>query len=165
MSSTLLSRDQFHVLHDLPGRCRLRFSHPSFIKISNTELSQRFEAYDFIKALEFNNACSSVVIQYVGTVEILFIRLNELLNSNNQCKKIAIRPSKLLPSLKDLRPLHSLAISGTALILGLGAGPIISIGITISAIIVRGERRQTESCENGLFDNDCVTLLVYFYCI
>ena len=131
MSSTLLSRDQFHVLHDLPGRCRLRFSHPSFIKISNTELSQRFEAYDFIKALEFNNACSSVVIQYVGTVEILFIRLNELLNSNNQCKKIEIRPSKLLPSLKDLRPLHSLAISGTALILGLGAGPIISIGLII----------------------------------
>ena len=124
-------KNHFIVLHDMPGRCRLRIAGFNANQLVTHELEQRLRSCEFVNDFNINIACSSVVIKYRGALEVLFLKLAERSIPKLLDSPPRLGNNKLLPVLRDPKPLHSLALSGVALLLGTTIGPLLSVGLIV----------------------------------
>ena len=120
----------FVVLHEVPGRCRLRVSRLRVDRLVRESLEQRLKAIPLVDSFRFNLACESVTVEYQGVIETLFALLLEARNiatfKGDQGAAI-----KILPVTSSQQPLKALAWAGAALALGPAAGATFSLGLIL----------------------------------
>jgi len=122
----------FYVLHELPGRCRLRVHSINADHLNHLDLERRLKACIYIKSFRINRSSQSVVVQYQGSIEILLSSLLTPITINLTPKlKTSFSTLKIVSSLSNPQPLRSLALSSAALMLGPSAGAVISMGLIV----------------------------------
>lgn len=132
MLSPITSNKHFTLLHNVPGRCRLRYCDLKDDGVKISSIERKLKLCNFVNKYKLNKTCSSISIDYDGEISQLFLILEEV----EQFRSIAPTESTtnytLFPSINELKPIYSLAISGVALVLGAAVGPVISIGLIIT---------------------------------
>ena len=131
MHPTISNRQYFTVIHAVPGRCRLRFPFLRTSTLVQRDLERRLGCFKNIDKFQINTVCSSVVITFNGDIDILFSALMEFRSQDFEEQIQTSKISLLLPSISDLKPLHSLTLSTLTLAIGLSAGPILSLGLIL----------------------------------
>jgi cation-transporting P-type ATPase C len=109
------------VLHEVPGRCRLRVSRLRVDRVLRESVERRLKASPLVDSFRFNLACESVTVEHQGPIETLFALLLEpgtvSVPEGTQGSVI-----KTLPVAGHQQPVYSLAWAGAALVLGPTAG-------------------------------------------
>lgn len=124
---------RFMVLHEVPGRCRLRVARLRVDRLLRESVERRLRSSPLVESFRFNLACESVTVEHQGSIEALFA----LLLAPGHSLTVAGAPGGALvtlPTGASPQPLHSLAWAGAALLLGPTAG----FGLALVAILLTG---------------------------
>jgi cation-transporting P-type ATPase C len=122
---------QFKVLHDVPGRCRLRIADLNTNHLVREDIEGRLKSNHLVNHFRINQACGSVTIEYKGLIGSIF---SSLLRVRNVEPIKSLQPPAIkltVPATGQDQPLRSLALSGAAFILGPVVGPVISMGFIL----------------------------------
>ncbi len=120
----------FKVLHEVPGRCRMRVSRLRADRLMREHVEKRLKASPLVSNFRFNLACESVTVEYQGVIETLIELLQDtrdlaVLDDNQDITL------KALPATDSQQPLKALALAGAALVLGPVAGTTFSLGLIL----------------------------------
>ena len=122
---------QFKVLHDIPGRCRLRIASLRESKYISINFERRLKNCTFIDHFQINLACNSVVINYRGNYDKLISMLIEPLPiKQNNCRD-TLQIEVLSSYVWAQKPIHSLFLSASALVLSISSGPLLSMSLVL----------------------------------
>ncbi|MDD5335190.1 MAG: heavy metal translocating P-type ATPase, partial [Rhodoferax sp.] len=125
---------RFMVLHEVPGRCRLRVARLRVDRVLRENVERRLRSSPLVESFRFNLACESVTVQHQGPIEALFA----LLLAPGHGLTVAGASGGALVTLPtgggSPQPLQSLAWAGAALVLGPTAG----FGLALVAILLTG---------------------------
>ena len=122
---------QFKVLHDIPGRCRLRIASLRESKYISINFERRLKNCTFIDHFQINLACNSVVINYRGNYDKLISMLIEPLPiKQNNCRD-TLQIEVLSSYVWAQKPIHSLLLSASALVLSISSGPLLSMSLVL----------------------------------
>ena len=130
MSTSILSH-HFIVIHEIPGRCRIRVPNLGMNRYIYADLENRLNSCYPIDKFHINKVCSSIIIQYQGAIEVLFNLLDQTTEINQNLIEIKPKSLNIFTNISDLKPLHSLALSGLTLGLGVTAGSLISLSLIL----------------------------------
>ena len=75
MLLTSTTEQSFNVLHEIPGRCRLRFHNLKANKLLQAKLEKKMKSSVFIHEFIFRLDCNCVVIRFEGSAKTLFLKL------------------------------------------------------------------------------------------
>ena len=89
MSTSILSH-HFIVIHEIPGRCRIRVPNLGMNRYIYADLENRLNSCYPIDKFHINKVCSSIIIQYQGAIEVLFNLLDQTTEINQNL--IEIKP-------------------------------------------------------------------------
>jgi manganese/zinc-transporting P-type ATPase C len=127
-----LAGPPFMVLHEVAGRCRLRVARLRHDRVLRDSLAHRLSRSPLVDSFRFNLACDSLIVEYQGSIEILFALLLEPIPAT-----LALT-TRAAPAVADAsggtKPLQALAWAGAALLLGPSAG----MGFATLALLVSG---------------------------
>ena len=130
-SDQAFSSQQFKVLHDIPGRCRLRIASLRESKYISINFERRLKNCTFIDHFQINLACNSVVINYRGNYDKLISMLIEPLPiKQNNCRD-TLQIEVLSSYVWAQKPIHSLLLSASALVLSISSGPLLSMSLVL----------------------------------
>jgi len=130
-SDQAFSSQQFKVLHDIPGRCRLRIASLRESKYISINFERRLKNCTFIDHFQINLACNSVVINYRGNYDKLISMLIEPLPiKQNNCRD-TLQIEVLSSYVWAQKPIHSLFLSASALVLSISSGPLLSMSLVL----------------------------------
>ena len=130
-SDQAFSSQQFKVLHDIPGRCRLRIASLRESKYISIDFERRLKNCTFIDHFQINLACNSVVINYRGNYDKLISMLIEPLPiKQNNCRD-TLQIEVLSSYVWAQKPIHSLFLSASALVLSISSGPLLSMSLVL----------------------------------
>ena len=130
-SDQAFSSQQFKVLHDIPGRCRLRIASLRESKYISINFERRLKNCTFIDHFQINLACNSVVINYRGNYDKLISMLIEPLPiKQNNCRD-TLQIEVLSSYVWAQKPIHSLFLSASALVLSMSSGPLLSMSLVL----------------------------------
>ena len=130
-SDQAFSSQQFKVLHDIPGRCRLRIASLRESKYISIDFERRLKNCTFIDHFQINLACNSVVINYRGNYDKLISMLIEPLPiKQNNCRD-TLQIEVLSSYVWAQKPIHSLLLSASALVLSISSGPLLSMSLVL----------------------------------
>ena len=122
---------QFKVLHDIPGRCRLRIASLRESKYISIDFERKLRNCTFIDHFQINLACNSVVINYRGNYDKLISMLIEPLPiKQNNCRD-TLQIEVLSSYVWAQKPIHSLFLSASALVLSMSSGPLLSMSLVL----------------------------------
>jgi len=126
---------QFKVLHDIPGRCRLRIASLRESKYISIDFERRLKNCTFIDHFQINLACNSVVINYRGNYDKLISMLIEPLPiKQNNCRD-TLQIEVLSSYVWAQKPIHSLFLSASALVLSMSSGPLLSMSLVLLSAV------------------------------
>ena len=130
-SDQAFSSQQFKVLHDIPGRCRLRIASLRESKYISIDFERKLRNCTFIDHFQINLACNSVVINYRGNYDKLISMLIEPLPiKQNNCRD-TLQIEVLSSYVWAQKPIHSLLLSASALVLSISSGPLLSMSLVL----------------------------------
>ena len=134
-SDQAFSSQQFKVLHDIPGRCRLRIASLRESKYISINFERRLKNCTFIDHFQINLACNSVVINYRGNYDKLISMLIEPLPiKQNNCRD-TLQIEVLSSYVWAQKPIHSLFLSASALVLSMSSGPLLSMSLVLLSAV------------------------------
>jgi Cu2+-exporting ATPase len=120
------------VLHELPGRCRLRVMRLRVDGIVREHVERRLTASPLVANFRFNLSCDSVTIDHEGPLEVLVA----LLRAPASVARLEVAESRALvvqpQSLGSAQPLKSLAWAGASLLLA----PIAGSGLALLTLVI-----------------------------
>lgn len=120
----------FTVLHEVPGRCRLRVARLRADRLLRESIERRLRASPLVNNFRFNLACESVTVEHQGDIKTLFALLlaPTPLSTRGASTGTAIA---ILPTSSQPPPLHAMAWAGAALLLGPAAGTTLSLALLL----------------------------------
>ncbi len=134
-SDQAFSSQQFKVLHDIPGRCRLRIASLRESKYISIDFERKLRNCTFIDHFQINLACNSVVINYRGNYDKLISMLIEPLPiKQNNCRD-TLQIEVLSSYVWAQKPIHSLFLSASALVLSMSSGPLLSMSLVLLSAV------------------------------
>jgi len=126
---------QFKVLHDIPGRCRLRIASLRESKYISIDFERRLKNCTFIEHFQINLACNSVVINYRGNYDKLISMLIEPLPIKQNNSRDTLQVGVLSSNVWAQKPIHSLFLSASALVLSMSSGPLLSMSLVLLSAV------------------------------
>lgn len=126
---------QFKVLHDIPGRCRLRIASLRESKYISIDFERRLKNCTFIDHFQINLACNSVVINYRGNYDKLISMLIEPLPIKQNNSRDTLQVEVLSSNVWAQKPIHSLFLSASALVLSMSSGPLLSMSLVLLSAV------------------------------
>jgi cation-transporting P-type ATPase C len=127
-----LHRASYQLLHDIPGRCRIRVARMRTDAAVREGVRQRLANSSLVSSFRFNPACESVTIEHVGQVDALFDMLLQ-----PSLMSVALLPTPLPTMVSDKQeasPVRAMAWAATALVLGPAGG----FGLDLVLIVLTG---------------------------
>jgi len=127
-----LHRESYQLLHDIPGRCRIRVARMRTDAAVREGVRQRLANSSLVSSFRFNPACESVTIEHVGQVDALFDMLLQ-----PSLMSVALLPTPLPTMVSDKQeasPVRAMAWAATALVLGPAGG----FGLDLVLIVLTG---------------------------
>jgi len=134
-SDQAFSSQQFKVLHDIPGRCRLRIASLRESKYISIDFERRLKNCTFIEHFQINLACNSVVINYRGNYDKLISMLIEPLPIKQNNSRDTLQVGVLSSNVWAQKPIHSLFLSASALVLSMSSGPLLSMSLVLLSAV------------------------------
>ena len=134
-SDQAFSSQQFKVLHDIPGRCRLRIASLRESKYISIDFERRLKNCTFIEHFQINLACNSVVINYRGDYDKLISMLIEPLPIKQNNSRDTLQVGVLSSNVWAQKPIHSLFLSASALVLSMASGPLLSMSLVLLSAV------------------------------
>ena len=134
-SDQAFSSQQFKVLHDIPGRCRLRIASLRESKYISIDFERRLKNCTFIEHFQINLACNSVVINYRGDYDKLISMLIEPLPIKQNNSRDTLQVGVLSSNVWAQKPIHSLFLSASALVLSMSSGPLLSMSLVLLSAV------------------------------
>jgi Cu2+-exporting ATPase len=119
-----------HVLHHVPGRCRLRVLNLNSDCLILNDLEQKLNSCLTVNNFRVNLSCDSVTIEHEEDIEMLLAILRD--PTNNQIVESNLKV--VVPTDSIHQPLQSLALSGIAFALG----PTLGLTLSMSLIVLTG---------------------------
>jgi len=134
-SDQAFSSQQFKVLHDIPGRCRLRIASLRESKYISIDFERKLRNCTFIDHFQINLACNSVVINYRGNYDKLISMLIEPLPIKQNNSRDTLQVGVLSSNVWAQKPIHSLFLSASALVLSMSSGPLLSMSLVLLSAV------------------------------
>ena len=134
-SDQAFSSQQFKVLHDIPGRCRLRIASLRESKYISIDFERKLRNCTLIDHFQINLACNSVVINYRGNYDKLISMLIEPLPIKQNNSRDTLQVEVLSSNVWAQKPIHSLFLSASALVLSMSSGPLLSMSLVLLSAV------------------------------
>jgi Cu2+-exporting ATPase len=133
-ASVALPRASYQLLHEMPGRCRIRVSRMRVDALVRERVSHRLANSPLVSSFRLNAACESVTIEHLGQLDALFDMLLQpsttlVAMAEKQTQLQSVIPQKIEPS-----PFQAMAWAATALVLGPAGG----FGLDLVLILLTG---------------------------
>ena len=125
------SYHKFTVLHNIPGRCRLRIASLRADEFISIDLATRLKHCTLVDYFQMNLSCNSVVIKYHDELDKLISKLIEHLPIEQDNSENTLQLGALSSSLWSQKPIYSLFLSASALVLSITSGPLLSMSLVL----------------------------------
>ena len=132
-NATLASpRDSYVLLHEMPGRCRIRVARMRVDASVRDGVSHRLTSSPLVCKFRINTSCESVTIEHLGQVDAVF---DMLLQPSLLPAVLPARPIQKTDGEKsEASPFRAMAWAATALVLGPAGG----FGLDLVLILLTG---------------------------
>jgi Cu2+-exporting ATPase len=130
--SPALSRASYQLLHEVPGRCRIRVARLRVDKAVRERISHRLSSSPLVSNFRLNPACESITIEHKGQFDAL---LEMLLQPSTMLVTLPTgQLQKIQSKTIEFSPFRSMALATTALVLGPAGG----FGLDLLLIVLTG---------------------------
>ena len=127
-----LGRASYLLLHETPGRCRIRVARMRADASVRERVSHRLANSPLVSSFRLNPACESVTIEHLGQVDALMDWLSK------PSTALAVLPAQPPPPTatdkNEAKPFRAMALAVTALVLG----PAVGFGLDLVLILLTG---------------------------
>jgi cation-transporting P-type ATPase C len=122
----------YQLLHEVPGRCRIRVARLRVDQTVRERISQRLSNSPLVSNFRLNPACESITIEHKGQVDAL---LDMLLQPSTMLATLPANDLQTTQSKSiEFSPFSALALAATALVLGPAGG----FGLDLVLIVLTG---------------------------
>jgi Cu2+-exporting ATPase len=121
------------VLHQVPGRCRLRVARLRHDGLLRQRLERHLTTSPLVASFRVNLACESITVVHLCSIDILMTLLLQPANIAT-IERAPGSVVSLLPVVKQPQPLRSLLWAGAALVLG----PSMGVAFSLLLIVLTG---------------------------
>ena len=126
------SRASYQLLHEVPGRCRIRVARLRVDKAVRERINHRLSSSPLVSSFRLNPACESITIEHMGQFDALLEMLFQ------PSTMLATLPTGQLQNIQSktiaFSPFKSMALATTALVLGPAGG----FGLDLLLIVLTG---------------------------
>lgn len=131
---SFVANADFMVLHEVPGRCRLRVARLRIDSAVRQGVELRLRSSVLVSSFRLNLACESVTVEHVGAIEALMVILQAPAVVGKAEEITGNAMVTLPPAGAGHQPLHAMAWAAAALVLG----PVGGIGLDLALILLTG---------------------------
>ena len=129
---TAPNRVNYQLLHEVPGRCRIRVARLRVDKAVRERISHRLSSSSLVSNFRLNPACDSITIEHMGKFDAL---LEMLLQPSTMLVTLPTGQLQTVPTKTiEFSPFRSMALATTALVLGPAGG----FGLDLLLIVLTG---------------------------
>ena len=133
-ASVAPSRASYQLLHEMPGRCRIRVARMRVDASVRERVSHRLANSPLVSSFRLNAACGSVTIEHSGQVDALF---DMLMQPSTMLVTLSAKQTQLAcvtHEKSESSPFRAMAWAATALVLGPAGG----FGLDLVLILLTG---------------------------